>query len=103
LGKNTTTRNPFNGKKERSRRLNKTVEINAADILSNIATKISDAIATNYPKNAGVATTTSKASKDRKISSSFTFTDTTEQPTATFAKVFKSGCLERSVAVVSRD
>lgn len=52
----------FHGKKERSRKLNKTVNSNAADILPNIATKISHTIATNYPKNAGLATTTSKAS-----------------------------------------
>jgi hypothetical protein len=91
----------FNGKKERSRKLNKTVNTNAANILSNIATKISHTLATNYPKNAGVATTAPKASEDRKISSYLTFTDTTEQPAATFAKVFKSGCVECSVTVVS--
>jgi hypothetical protein len=92
---------PFHGKKERSRRLNKTVNTNAADILSNIAAKISHTLATNYPKNASVATTASKASKNRKTSSHFTFTHTTKQPTATFAKVFKSGCFECSPAVVS--
>jgi hypothetical protein len=51
---------------------------NAADILPNIATKVPHANATNYSKNAGVATTASKASKNRKISSCFTFTNTTE-------------------------
>ena len=46
--------------------MNKTVNKNAADILSNIATKISHSIATNYPKNAGVATTEPEASENRK-------------------------------------
>ena len=44
-------------KKNGLRLLNKTVNKNAADILSNIATKIPYTIATRYPKNAGVATT----------------------------------------------
>jgi uncharacterized protein YfiM (DUF2279 family) len=96
-----TAQSLFHGKKERSRKLNKTVIKNAADILSNIATKISHPIATNYPKNAGMATTTSKASEDRKTGSNLTFTDTTEQSAATFAKILKSRCFERSVAVVS--
>jgi hypothetical protein len=43
--------------------LNKTAIKNAADILSNIATKVSHPIATNYSENAGVATTASKISK----------------------------------------
>ena len=88
-------------KKNGLRLLNKTVNTNAADILSNIAAKISHASATNYPKNAGVATTAPQASKNRKISSCFTFTNTAEQSTATFTKVFKSGCFERSINVVS--
>jgi hypothetical protein len=66
LERNSSHRRAVNGKKERSRKLNKTVEINAADILSNIATKISHAIATNYPQNASVATTASKTSENRK-------------------------------------
>ncbi len=79
--------------------MNKTVEINAPDILSNIAPKISHAIATNYSKNAGVATTASIASEDRKTAgSNLTLTDTTEQSAATFTKVFKSGYFERSSA-----
>jgi len=72
--------NQINGKKERSRKLNKTVQINAAAILSNIAAKIYHALATNNSKDAGVVATASKASKDRKISSHFTFTYTTKQP-----------------------
>lgn len=44
----------------------KTVIKNVAEILPNIATKIPDTITTNYSKNAGVATTASKASKNRK-------------------------------------
>ena len=78
LERNSSYRRAVNGKKERSRKFNKTVEINAADILSNIAAKISHTIATNNFKDAGVVTTTSKASEARKISSYFTFTDTTE-------------------------
>jgi hypothetical protein len=78
--------------------LNKTVHTNDADILSNIAAKISHSIATNYSKNASVATTAPKASENRKISSCFTFTNTAEQSAATFAKVFKSGCFECSLA-----
>ena len=58
--------------------IDKTVNKNAANILSNIATEISDTIATNYPKNAGMATTVSKASEDRKTGGNSTFTDTTE-------------------------
>jgi hypothetical protein len=92
---------PFHGRKERSRGLNKTVNTNAADILSNIATKISRSLATNNFEDASVATTASKTSEARKISSYLTFTNTTEQSAATFAKVFKFGCIECSVAVVS--
>jgi hypothetical protein len=68
--------------------LNKTVKINAADILSNIAAKISHALATNYAKNAGVVTTASKTSENRKTGSNLTITNTTEQPTATNAQRF---------------
>ena len=67
----------INGKKERSRKIDKTVKINAADILSNIAAKISHTIATNNFKDAGVVTTVSEASEDRKTSSNLAFTDTT--------------------------
>ncbi len=80
--------------------MNKTVITNAADILSNIATKVSHPIATNYPKNAGVATTAPEASEDRKTSGNFTFTNTTKQSAATFAEIFKFRCFERSPAVV---
>jgi fructoselysine-6-P-deglycase FrlB-like protein len=83
--------------------LNKTAITNAADILSNIAAKISHSIATSYPENAGVATTTSIASEAGKISGYLTFTNTTEQSAATFAKVFKSGCIECSTTMVSYD
>jgi hypothetical protein len=65
-------------KKNGLRLLNKTAIKNAADILSNIAAKISHSIATNYPENAGVATTTAKASEVGKISGYLTFTNTTE-------------------------
>ncbi len=88
-------------KKNGLRLLNKTVNINAADILSNIAAKISHAFTTNYSKNAGVVAPAPKASEDRKISRHLTFTNTTEQPTETFTKIFKSRCFEHRVAVVS--
>jgi hypothetical protein len=58
--------------------LNKTVNRNAADILSNIATKISHALAANNLEDASVATTVSKTSEAGKISSYLTFTNTTE-------------------------
>ena len=102
-GKIAVVGDQINGKKERSRRFNKTVNKNAADILSNIAAEISHTLATNNSKNAGLVTTATKASEDRKISSHLAFTDTTEQSAATFAKVFKSGCFECSAAVVSPD
>jgi hypothetical protein len=50
---------PFDGKKERSRKLNKTVNKNAAEILSNIATKIPYTITTNNFEDVGMVTTTS--------------------------------------------
>ena len=68
----------INGKKERSRKIDKTVKINAADILSNIAAKISHPFATNHVKNVGVVVTASKASEDRKTCSNTTFTNTTK-------------------------
>jgi hypothetical protein len=68
--------------------LNKTVITNAADILSNIARKISHSIATNHPKNTGVATVASKASENRKTSGNLTFTNTTKQSAATNAQRF---------------
>jgi hypothetical protein len=43
-----------------------------SDILSNIAPKIPNTIATNYPKNAGVATTAPKASENRKTGGNLT-------------------------------
>ena len=87
-GKIAVVGDQINGKKERSRRLNKTVNKNAADILSNIAAKISHTLATNNSKNAGLVATRSKASEDRKISSHLAFTDTTEQSAATNAQRF---------------
>lgn len=75
-------------KKNGLRLLNKTVNTNAADILSNIATKISHTITTNNFEDVGMVTTTSKASEDRKTGSSLTFTDTTEQSAATNAQRF---------------
>ncbi len=50
-----------------------------------------------------MATTASEASEDRKAGSDATVTNTTEQPTAAFAEIFKSRCFERSPAVVSFD
>ncbi|HYO05993.1 MAG TPA: hypothetical protein VER14_03315 [Phototrophicaceae bacterium] len=91
----------FDGKKERSRKLNKTVNKNAADILSNIATKIPYTITTNNFEDVGMVTTTSKASEDRKTGGNLTFTNTAEQPTATFATVFQSECFECSTIMVS--
>ena len=78
--------------------MNKTVHTNDADILSNIAAKISHSIATNYPENAGVATTTAKASENRKTSSNLTFTNTTKQSAATLTEIFKSRCFKCSPA-----
>ncbi len=78
IGKIAVVGDQINGKKERSRRLNKTVNSNAADILSNITAKTSHTRATNNSKNAGVVATASKASKDRKISRRVTFAHTTE-------------------------
>ncbi|MBW4641009.1 MAG: hypothetical protein KME05_22870 [Gloeocapsa sp. UFS-A4-WI-NPMV-4B04] len=77
-GKIAIVGDQINGKKERSRRLNKTVNSNAADILSNITAKTSYTRATNNSKNAGVVATGSKASEDRKISRCLTFAHTTE-------------------------
>lgn len=91
----------FNDKKERSRRLNKTVNTNAADSLSNIATKISHTLATNNSKNVGVATTVSKASEDGKAGSDTTVTNTTEQSAATSVTVFQFECFECSTVMVS--
>jgi hypothetical protein len=59
-----------------------------SDILSNIAPKIPNTIATNYPKNAGVATTAPNASENRKTGGNLTFTNTTEQSAATNAQRF---------------
>ena len=81
--------------------MNKTVITNAADILSNIATKVSHPIATNYPKNAGVATTAPEASEDRKTSGNFTFTNTTKQSATTLTKVLNFECFEHRAAMVS--
>ncbi|RUT06362.1 hypothetical protein DSM107010_52450 [Chroococcidiopsis cubana SAG 39.79] len=72
-----------------------------SDILSNIATEIPDTITTNYPKNAGMATTASKASEDRKASGDATVTNTTEQPPAAFATVSQPECFECSTVMVS--
>ena len=91
----------INGKKERSRKIDKTVKINAADILSNISGKIPDALTTNNSENAGVVATEPKASEDRKIGSDTTIANTTKQQTTTFTKVSNSECFECSTAVVS--
>jgi len=48
-----------------------------------------------------VVATAPKASEDRKISRHLTFTNTTEQPTETFYKDFKSRCFKCGIAVVS--
>lgn len=56
-GKIAVVSDQINGKKERSRRLNKTVNQNAADILSNISAKTSHTRAINNSKNAGVVAT----------------------------------------------
>ena len=77
-GKIFVVSNQINGKKERSRKIDKTVEINAADILSNIARKISHALATNHLKNVDMVITRTKASEDRKACRNTTFTNTTE-------------------------
>ena len=55
----------FCDKKERSRKLSKTVIINAALILSSVPRKILKSVAVNHSKNAGVVITVPKASEDR--------------------------------------
>ena len=91
----------FCDKKERSRKLSKTVIINAALILSSVPRKILKPITVKHSKNAGVVITVSKASEDRKISCNPAFTDTTKQSAATSAKVSNSECNKCSVAMVS--
>lgn len=49
-GKISVVSNQINGKKERFRKVDKTGEINDADILSNIARKISQALTINQLK-----------------------------------------------------
>lgn len=56
----------LDGKKEWSRQLNKTTQINVAPILSNNPGEVPEQYTVNYPKNAGVVATESEASKNRK-------------------------------------
>jgi hypothetical protein len=77
-GKISVVSNQIDGKKERSRKIDKTVEINDADILSNIVRKISHVLTINHFKNVGMVITGAKASEDRNTCSNTTFTNTTE-------------------------
>lgn len=71
-----------------------------SDILPNTATEIPDTITTNYPKNAGVATTASIASKNRKTSNHFSFTHTTKQSMAALAKVLQASPQWQNIPVI---
>jgi len=93
----------FHDKKERSRKLNKTVIKNAVLILSNVLRKIPESITVNNPKNVGMVVTVAKASEDRKISCNTTFTNTTKQSATTFTKVFDFKYFECSAAMVSHN
>ena len=91
----------FHGKKERSRKLNKTVIKNIAFILSNVTRKVPESITVNHPKNVGVVTTVSKTSKNRKTCRHIAFTHTTKQSATTLTKVLNFEYFECSAAMVS--
>jgi hypothetical protein len=102
-GKMSTSGEQFHGKKERSRKLDKTVIKNVAFILSNVTRKIPESITVNHPENVGVVTTVSKTSKNRKTCSHIAFTNTTKQSATTLTKVLNFECFEHRAAMVSHN